>query len=167
LYGLWRYAVEETPADNGLPRLAVHLRLSVETPRLRVVGHEPADGRVDLTATEPCRVALRLPTGATQAIVLVGGEGERCVAPLLAAEGYVEFDLAASSTAQVRYPLPERVAHYEVGTPKRNQRATGHWRGDTLMRVDPPGRYLPLYGRSTDLPSVEPAPPSAARIASL
>ena len=32
---------------------------------------EPAEGRLDLTATEPCRVAVRLPAGVAQAFVLI------------------------------------------------------------------------------------------------
>jgi hypothetical protein len=163
LYDVWHAAVEETPVDGGSPRLAVHLRFSVETPALRVVGHEPAEGRLDLTATEPSRVAVRLPAGVTQAVVLFDGRG----AALNASDGYVGVDLGAGETAQLHYPLPERIAHYEVGRPDRHERATGTWRSETLLRVDPPGRFLPLYERTTDLPPVEPSKPARGPIASL
>ena len=169
LYDLWRYAVEETDGEGGAPRLAVRLRFSVETPRLRVVSHEPADGRLDLTATSPCRVAVRLPAGVSQALVLIGPNdpgGPLAIAPR-ASDGYVEFDLGADAPATVHYPLPERVAHYQLGNAERCERGVGFWRGETLLRVEPPGRFLPLYQRTADLAPVRPSPAARPPIASL
>jgi hypothetical protein len=169
LYDLWRYAVEESAGSDGSKRLAIHLRFSVETPALRVVSHEPAEGRLDLTATEPCRVAVRLPAGVTQALVLIGANGAgspHAEAPG-ASGGYVEFNLGTAETAIVRYPLPERIAHYEIGNPERHERGVGYWRGETLMRVEPPGRFLPLYERSADIAPVQPAPSAKPPIEAL
>jgi hypothetical protein len=84
-----------------------------------------------------------------------------------ASDGYVEFELGADQTAAVHYPLPERVAHYEVGTPERAERAAGDWRGETLLRVEPSGRFLPLYERTPDLTPVQPSPPAKQPIESL
>lgn len=162
IYDLWRYAVDEAPSANGTRHLTVNLRFSVETPALRVVSHEPTDGRVDLTATSSSHICLRLPNGVSRAVADMNGP-----VSLAAPNGYVEFDLALGQTVAVRYDLPDLIAHYEVGKPDRNARATGYWRGETLLRLDPPGHFYPLYDRKIDLVPVRPSPVSGPAIDSL
>lgn len=162
LYDLWRYAVDETPSDNGTRHLSVNLRFSVESPSLRVVSHEPATGRLDLTAAEPARVTVRLQSGVTHAVAILDAP-----VPLTADNGYVTFDLTAGQTAQLHYALPERTAHYEIGRHDRNERGIGQWRGETLLHMDPPGQFYPLYERTTEVTPVLPSPPAGKVIASL
>jgi hypothetical protein len=162
LYDLWRYTVDETPSGNGTRNLNVNLRFSVESPSLRVVSHEPATGRLDLTATEPARLSVRLPAGVTEAIAVL----DTPIA-LTANNGYVTFDLTPGQTAHLHYALPERTTHYEIGTPARNERGIGHWRGETLLRMDPPGQFYPLYDRTTDVAPVQPSAPAGKVISSL
>jgi hypothetical protein len=167
LYDLWRYAVEERPGVDGATRLAVHLRFSVETPALRVVSHEPAEGRLDLTAAGSSRVAVRLPDGVSQALALICSDGEPRVVAVNAGDGYVELDLGPARSATLHYNLPERVAAYEIGNPEKFERGIGRWRGETLMRVDPPGRFLPLYERSAEVAAVQPCGGAGKPIESL
>ena len=91
-------------------------------------------------------------------MVVTGGE---------ARHGYVHLEVGTGQQLSLHYALPERTAHYEVGTPGKTLSCAGHWRGETLMTVDPPGRYYPLYERTTDLPPVEPSLPLGKPIASL
>jgi hypothetical protein len=78
---------------------------------------------------------------------------------LPAQRGYVQFTLGAGDTAQVHYRLRERsAAHYKVGVAERTVSCTGHWRGETLLRVEPAGEYL--------LP-VEPSPAAGKLIDSI
>ena len=152
VWDLWQHAVEE----ESRGKLAVHLRFSVETPAVRVVSHEPADGRLDITPRQDAQIAVRLPGGERQALVVLHGSGEPQVVSLEACRGYVEFAAPANRRAEVHYPMAERIAHYEVGAPDKSLRCTGYWRGETLMRVDPPGPFYPLYRRSRDVPPAEP-----------
>ena len=55
----------------------------------------------------------------------------------------------------LNWPLPERAILYDLG----DARFTGYWRGDTLLRMDPPGQLSPLYWRPLD---PVPAPPHGA-----
>ncbi len=156
LYDLWKYAVDERNAVDGRASLAVNLRFSVETPAIRIVSHEPADGQLDLTVTSPSRVAVRLPEGVSQALAVVEGGTAPRVVTLDARDGYVSLDLNPGQNAALHYTQPERIATYQIGSPDKFERGTGFWRGETLMRVDPPGRFLPLYERSVDVPAVQP-----------
>jgi hypothetical protein len=165
LYDLWHYAIDDHDAANGHRALQVNLRFSVESPALRVASHEPAEGRLDLTATDSSRIAVRLPAGVNQAIVVIGDE--RCVRSLESSNGYVSFDLIPGQSAEMHYALPDRVSHYQLGTPEKNEQGTGYWRGETMLRVDPPGRYYPLYERSTDVAPVQPSPATARGFPSL
>lgn len=170
IYDLWRYAVEEHPATGGQPeRKAVHLRFSVATPGLTVVSHEPSDGRLDLSATEACRIAVRLPEGAKQAVVIREGSGDGLppAEAQWAKDGYVQVDVGAGQRVSVCYPLPERVEQYTVGKPGKTLSCTGTWRGETLMHMDPPGPYLPIFQRQDDLVAVQPSLPAGMPFASL
>jgi hypothetical protein len=154
LYDLWRYATEPE---------AIHLRFSVETPTLRVISHEPTQGQLDITPRRSGPLAVRLPGGVGHAMVKTSG-GPQSVE---VRQGYVHLEVRAGQQLSLHYALPERTAHYEVGTPGKTLSCIGHWRGETLMTVDPPGGFYPLYERTTDLPPVEPSLPSAKAIPSL
>jgi hypothetical protein len=168
IYDLWRYAVNEIPGTGGeLPCETVNLRFSVETPAIRVVSHEPREGRLDITACRACRVRVRLPAGAQAALCAFTAPGTPSVRHVPVHDGYVAFPAGRGEQIQVHYPLSEHVAHYEVGIPGRALRCTGHWRGETLMRVDPPGPFYPLYAGREDLEPVEPGAPAGPQIPSL
>jgi hypothetical protein len=168
LYDLWRHAVEEAPAADGqLPCKKVHLRFSVETPALKVVSHEPAAGRLDLTARQDCRVEVRVPEGVPEALAVVGDLASPRVLALPAQNGMVGFACRKDEAVQLHYPLPGRSREYVVGSLGRTVRCGGVWRGETLMQMDPPGIYYPLYERSADLEPVEPGLPAGKMIQSL
>lgn len=164
LYDLWRYAIEES-GEREQSRGTIHLRFSTETPLLRVISYEPDEGRLDITAKQPCHVAVRLPEGVHEAKL------QECLSslaqPLMAQDGYVHFVLRANETTIVHYPLPERTAYYEVGSPERRLQCVGYWRGETLMRIEPPGVYYPLYQRGTGSLPAQPALSAACPIESL
>lgn len=171
LYDLWRYAIESRPSsDSTPPQQRVNLRFSVATPDLQVISHEPTTGRLDITATTACQVAVRLPAGEDHAFVLSPGQDaattwQTQVIP--AQQGYVHFTLAAGATAQVHYALHERSTQYTVGIPERSITCVGHWRGETLMGVEPAGEFLRLYNRTADLPPVQPLPAAGKLIESI
>lgn len=148
------------------PRKAVHLRWSIATPTLNVVSYEPAEGRLDLTASETCQVAIRLPDGASQALVVWSAQEASAprVAAVPAQAQYIHIDVEREQRVEIHYPLAEQVAHYQVGAPGRTVECTGYWRGETLMRVELPGPFYPLYRRSADLPPVQAALPSGVPI---
>jgi hypothetical protein len=168
IYDLWRYAVEEQRSEDGLPaRQVVHMRFSVETPALQVVSHEPGAGRLEVTPKAAARIAVRLPVGDRHAVVAIRSGPECQVHMLETVDGYVSFDAQAGQKIELHYPLAERVADYEVGRPGRSLRCTAHWRGESVMRVEPAGPLYPLYQNRPDLPPVYPALPAVPLIDSL
>jgi hypothetical protein len=168
LYDLWRYAVDEEPGAGGeTPCQKVHLRFSVETPALKVVSHEPARGQLDLTARQDCRVEVRLPPGASEALAVFGGPASPRVLALPVQGGMVGFSCVRDETVELHYTLAEHSSEYLVGRRGRTMRCGGTWRGETLMQVDPPGAFYPLYERSLDLVPVEPSLPAGRMIPSL
>ncbi|MCL5994621.1 MAG: hypothetical protein M1546_01030 [Chloroflexi bacterium] len=154
LYDLWHNAVE-MGGENG--HCAVHLRFSMQTPALKVVSYEPAGGRLDITTVSDGSVSVRLPAGERHALAVNHMDGAAQVQSLDAVDGYVRFDAKAGQCVELHYPLSERTTQYQVGAPGRTLHCTGSWRGETLMHIDPPGEYYPLYQRSTDLQPVQPA----------
>jgi hypothetical protein len=67
------------------------------------------------------------------------------------------FPTRTGEPVELRYALTERIEHYHVGPPGHDDHARGHWRGETLMVMEPAGRFHPIYNRP---PRVEPAVPS-------
>jgi hypothetical protein len=168
LYDLWRYAIEEKPSKNGEPLIErVHLRFSVETPALKVVSYEPTTGRLDITARRPCLVEARLPAGTLEALVVFTAQASPRVQTLFTQDGYVHFAAASGEWVSLYYPLGARASEYQVGRSGRTIRCTGSWRGETLMQVDPPGAFYPLYNRSSDLEPVDPQLPGSPLIDSI
>ena len=168
LYDLWHCAVDDDDQAEA-PRRQVHLRFSVATPSLTVRSYEPAQGRLDLRPRDACELEVRLPEGTSQALVVFGAQGgaQPRVEAIAPRQGYIRARVAAGATIEVHYPLVEREAHYVVGAGRRVLECSGSWRGETLMHIDPPGNFYPLYDRSAMLEPVEPSPGAGTPIASL
>jgi hypothetical protein len=163
LYDLWSHAVAWEAGAGGL-EARVHLRFSVATPQVKVVSHEPARGRLDVTARRDCQVAVRMPAGVVEALVVYAGERVQAVTVV---DGYARFPARKGERVEVHYPLDTRTTTYRVGKAGRDFHCTGYWRGETLMRVEPPGPFYPLYGRREDLAPVEPQLPGTALVRSI
>jgi hypothetical protein len=156
LFDLWRYAVDDT---------TIHMRFSVDTPAVRVVSHEPARGQLDIVPKRDGTISVRLPTGVMHGLVAYS-DGAQAQA-VAARNGYIDIEGHSGQAIHVHYELPEHTAHYEVGTPGKTAHCTGYWRGETLLRVDPPGEFYPLYQRTLDSHPAQPELPSSELIASL
>jgi hypothetical protein len=166
LYDLWRYAItcEQGHPDES-PRIQVNLRLSVENEALRVVSHEPKEGRLDITPAQDALVAVCIPQGECKAL-LTRPDGSRTTVEV--AHGYAVFDVGRGQSVQMTYPLVERESIFRVGPPDKSMECGGRWRGETLLSIEPPGEYLPLYqGRSAQLEPVFPLRPGKNPIDSL
>ena len=51
---------------------------------------------------------------------------------------------AAGSAVRVEYPLRERTVTERLG----GELYTTTWRGDTVVDIDPKGKYLPIFSKS-------------------
>lgn len=159
LYDLWNSTVDMAPGQR--PEVAVHLRFSVTMPYVEVISHEPAEGRLEITPHQACKINVRLPQGETMALLMSESSGVDAT-QLNTQSGYVSFEAHAGQRYTLHYALREHSAYYCVGRAERTLTCTGHWRGETLLRIDPAGEYLPLYERAVDLPPVQPMPAGAS-----
>jgi hypothetical protein len=169
LYDLWSCSVESLPGvGSGLPGQILHLRFSVETPSLKVVSHEPAEGRLEITARERCRVSVRIPAGTGDVLaVRRGAPGGVQVDVLQQSGGYAAYEAATGELVELVYPLAERSAAYRVGSKGREIHAVASWRGETVMSIEPAGLHCPLYERSASNQAAEPRLPAEPLIASI
>ncbi|HEY3341186.1 MAG TPA: hypothetical protein VGK81_04170, partial [Anaerolineae bacterium] len=153
IFDLWTGAVELTP--GALPDVAIHLRLSVETPYVKVISGEPDEGRLDIIPCQACQVSIRLPQGVTLAH-LKSEPLNSDKTEVKAQDGYIRFDALAGKRYTLQYSLPGRTTTYTVGRADRTLTCTGYWRGETLVRMEPAGEFLPLYQRIVHQPVVQP-----------
>ncbi len=166
IYDLWRYAVREGTGSTST-RLDIDLRFSVRTDAIQVVSYEPARGRLEVTPFRDCEVGVRLPTGVRNAVVHAAAVPLNHPPTMEARDGYVVFPAARDVCVLVEYDLPERTADYTVGAPGLEDQLTGHWQGETLVGVEPAGRFHPFYELTKDLTPVTPSLPAHGPIDSL
>jgi hypothetical protein len=154
IHDLWRYAVD---------RSTMHMRFSVQNRDVRIVSHEPREGRLDITARADGPWSVRMPQGVHHAVAVVDGAAQSVAVEA----GYARLTLVADKLLSLHYELPARSAAYTVGTPGRTASCTGHWRGETLVSVEPQGAFYPLYRRALDVEPVLPTLPAAAPLTTL
>ena len=151
LYDLWRYAIIYQPEPQTM---RVNLRFSVESADARIISHEPKAGRLDILPARDAVIEVRLPEGEHEAWVSQPDGSRKEVGTT---RGYAVFDARGGQTIQVNYALAERESVFHIGPPERSLECSGRWRGETLVSIDPPGEYYPLYQqRGADLPPVIP-----------
>ena len=69
--------------------------------------------------------------------------------------GYIRFDgLETGQVAAIVYPLREIDRRYQIG----ESEYLGHWRGSTMLSIEPQGQRYPIYRRQDLLR--EPAMPA-------
>jgi hypothetical protein len=125
--------------------VTVNLGLCRDAPAARVVGFEPAAGRIDVIPCVPGRVRVRLKDWARpeSAAVLVDGSP----VPWKLERGYAVVEaVRRGSRVSVRYPL--RKLEEEVRAGGKTWRVA--WSGDEVTSALPPDGREPCYrGRST------------------
>ncbi len=137
LYLAWQ-AIQSTD-ETGV---TVNLALTRSGPACDVVGYQPSAGRVDIIQRTPGAVRIRVPSWVERKriSVLVSGapadwkhdDGFVCL-------GFVQ----RGSRVSVRYPLREFAEDVVAG----GQKFKIHWRGDSVISVEPRGPGEPAYGK--------------------
>jgi hypothetical protein len=145
VYDLWRYSV--TRPEGAV---MVNLHFSRDTRWATVTSYLPQEGRVEvLMKTRGC-LAVRVPVGVKDPEVTVNHTRAR---QETVRNGYAWLEaLQSGDLVTVTWPLQERVMLYDID----GKSYTGHWRGDTLLRMTPPGQLSPLYWRPLEIPPARP-----------
>jgi hypothetical protein len=140
LYDLWRHSV--TRPEGAV---MVNLHFSRDTRWATVTSYLPQEGRLDIMMKTRGVLAVRLPTGVTNPDVMVNHARAR---QETVRNGYAWIEaLQPGDLVSVTWPNEERVMLYDI----EGKSYTAHWRGDTLMRMAPPGQLNPLYWRTPEL----------------
>lgn len=156
LYLAWRDTVQETPEG-----VLVNLAFDRDTPKAKVVSQMPGKGEISVTAKADGDFLLRVPGWAPRSAVQARRDGKptevRWGGPAMA---YVVFPQAkAGESINITWPLvkfTQRVSHRIYGgcldphgpvpDTVAERTYTYTWVGSTVVDVDPPGQWLPLYG---------------------
>jgi hypothetical protein len=146
LYFAWRDTVTETPEA-----VLVNLAFDRDAPKAKVVSQMPRKGQMTVTAKASANFLLRPPAWTPRSAVRASRNGKPIdVVWNGPAMAYVAFPKAKpGETLEIAWPLvkfSQRVVHkiYD-GTVERAY--TYSWVGSTVTAVDPPGEWLPLYGK--------------------
>ncbi len=147
LYDLWHNAVNR---HEGA--VMVNLHFSRDTRWASVTSHVPQKGGVEVLMKTRGVLAVRVPSHLNNEQVVVTVNNVRPRQEVLRG-GYAWLEaLQLGDTVTVEWPLEERAMFYEMD----DQRLLANWRGDTLLKMDPPGTLSPLYQRSIQMTAAVP-----------
>ena len=123
----------------------IHEHFSRDSRWASVTSFVPQTGRVDVLMKTRGVLAVRVPPHLSSDQIQVHVNEVRPRHEVLRA-GYAWVEaLQLGDRVRVEWPLDERATFYEMN----EERLLANWRGDTLLRMDPPGSLTPLYRRST------------------
>jgi DUF1680 family protein len=137
LYLIWDHIV--TASDGGVD---VHFALNRDSEWIEVKSFLPYRGKVLLTVHQSCEVRYRIPDWAAWQDLEVTVNGDPRKVGVCGT--YLLFgDLRKNDEVRIAYPVRRRISHEAC----LGQHFTVHWRGNTAVRMEPPGEVEPLYQR--------------------
>jgi hypothetical protein len=120
----------------------VNLAFNRDSPLVTVVSCLPHRGELDVVVKQAHRVLVRVPRWATK--VEVKAFVTKKPLPVRWEGSYVVFEkLTPGEQLTVTYPL--RLA--EVSEPLQGVQYTERWRGNTIVHIEPPGKWIPMFER--------------------
>lgn len=136
------HAVWSQTVTGDTNEARVNLAFNRESPLAKVVSSLPHRGELDIFVGQARRVLVRVPGWVKSA------EVQACVDhrpyPVNWQNGYVVFNgVQTGQQLTVTYPL--RVA--EVHEFVQGVEYTERWRGNSIVHIDPPGKWIPLFER--------------------
>ena len=137
LYYIWEHML-----DYRDGRLSVNLLLNRPSPWADVHSHIPYRGQVDVRIKRDCELRIRAPEWAPhgEAACQVDGAARE----LIWDGRYVNVgQVQAGQSVQCTFPIGERTAAVDI----EKQRYILTIKGNTVVDIDPPGRFCPFYER--------------------
>jgi hypothetical protein len=120
----------------------VNLAFNRESPLVDVISCLPHRGEVNVVVKRTQRVLVRVPSWAPKTDVRVYRDGKALSVKW--EESYVVFDrVARGEHLTVTYPL----RLWEVRETIQGVEYTERWRGNTIVDITPPGKWIPMYQR--------------------
>ncbi len=146
LWEAWQGIVQERPEGTF-----INLAFSGEHAAATVVAYEPADGCLDVQVRRAGAYFLRPPAWAERAAVkLYRDDAGSSVAWGGPANAYVICRAARTGERlRLRWPVPQFTQVFRPqSVPHRSEKLTVYWRGNQVLKVEPRGRHLPMFGNA-------------------
>jgi hypothetical protein len=139
LLAVWDHAVT-SKADE----VRINLLIAHDNPDCAVTDRQPQEGRLDVRMKRKNSLRIRVPDWAPDASLRVEVDGRAVpVAWEDRPSRYVRVDdVPAGCTVALLYALRDQTLTERLG----GELYTTTWKGDTVTRIDPPGRFIPVFG---------------------
>jgi hypothetical protein len=138
VYNVWKNIVHY---EGG--KLRVNLLLNRASKWADIDSHIPFVGQVDVKVKEPVNLSVRIPEWVKPQEVQAAVDGARRELSFTGRYAQVG-DLRMGQTARLTFPIGERDQPAVV----HGRAYTLRIRGNTVVGIDPPGHYLPVYQRA-------------------
>ena len=137
LYRVWAHIAEMREG-----KLRVNLALNHDCKLCHITDFQPFEGRLDIEVKQTAELLVRLPEWVEKDKVEARVQGLKINARWDDSKRYLELgSLRVGSKVSILYPLRQwRVTEWLGGTAY-----TTEWAGDTVISIDPPGKYIPIF----------------------
>ena len=137
LYLAWSHIVTNKP-DGAW----INLMLNANTPWVEIHSALPYEGRISIVVKKATKVYVRIPSWVERKDVAIKRNGK--AQDVVWKGAYVvQEHLKEGDEIEVNYP----VKSFEVKEKVAGDEFRLHWRGYTLMGIEPPGKRMPLFQR--------------------
>ncbi len=121
--------------ENGT--LSVHMHFDKLLPQAEIRSYQPFRGLLTIRLRTECAVRVRIPDFVEPGAMKLEAGG--AVGPVKVWGNYAELGRhPQDATLQISYPLVSRTEEVQIGNPGfRHYRYRVHWRGDTVMAMEP------------------------------
>lgn len=141
LFNAWSNAVVES--SRGIE---INLLINHFSPAATVRSHLPVAGRVDVDVRKAGRVGIRIPSWVSAGALKTWVGATEVPARVIGSQ--LVFDRVESGeTVAISFPVASSTLVEKV----LGSDYTTTWLGDTVIKIDPPGSLIPLYGRESTL----------------
>jgi hypothetical protein len=119
--------------------LSVHLHFDKLLPQAEIRGYQPFRGELSIKLKTDCTVRVRIPDSVEPAALKAEAGGAAVAVKVWG--NYAELGHhSRGSLLKITYPLTSRTEEVQIGNPGfRHYRYRVHWRGDTVMEMEPLG----------------------------
>ncbi|MCD6297038.1 MAG: glycoside hydrolase family 127 protein, partial [Deltaproteobacteria bacterium] len=137
LYLAWSHII-----THKLNEVWVNLMLNINTPWVEVHSFLPYEGRLNVLVKKVSKMYVRVPSWVERKTVQVNLNGKP--QDIVWENAYiVQGNLRKGDQVEVSYPMKT----VEVTEKVASKEYLLHWRGYTLVDIEPPGEHMPLFQR--------------------
>jgi len=141
IYAVWKNIITESPEG-----VFVNLSFNADRTQAKVISFLPSKGQLTVLAKKDGDFFLRPPAWAPRDKVRVLRNGKSVPVQWQKQKSYVKFSgVKKDEKLSITYPMLSFTQKISVGMDENERSFTVRWLGNTVVDIEPKGKYLPIF----------------------